>query len=177
MVTISSPRKCDLSVHEALERGWNGSVCVTELSKERRNALERFDKTKNKQRVTPQMYQTPEERTACITEEMRRIKTKFLNVRNHIIREVLLDFPNVCSENLEAKAFKIFCGINGNIPSQSTSPRLPINALRGRRSHTGGTYTIQADGRGRWSCCGSEELNSKGCDSKIIRSKSWCLGP
>ena len=161
-----SPRKQRKSSIE-----WNASVCVCDLVKEKQKALESFDNEVIKCRRIPAVYRTPGDRSASISSNTRQQREAFERVRDELIEEVRFDFPDICIENLEAKAFRIFKHRIGAI-DELNEVVLPCSVPGNvKRSHTGKFDRPS----GQWSCCGSRSFHSRGCDSTVFRRKTWCL--
>lgn len=170
----------------AMCKPWNISVSVCDSTVEKRRALLRFDSRIPRARVDRNVYKSPRTRSASVNDATRKDKTEFNEVRDQLSREVLFMYPDICPENLEAKAFRMFrarkYGVDKPLHSDdaTTSPPLSRSSSPSKHSQNRRWYHTGVFGSGSnavWTCCMSAEPESKGCAFSQSDSRSWCVLP
>ena len=179
---MTSPLSSKL--HSRRVEPWNISVSTCDLTVEKRRSLLAFDASIPRNRSLKRCYRSPRARSASISEATRKDKQEFNEVRSQLYDEVLFNYPDICEENLEARAFRIFRARKygserpSDFESTSISPRSRKGVSCGpvKRYHTG-VYEPRGTDRGCWTCCMHSSVAAKGCATASQASRRWCVLP
>lgn len=160
---------------------WNSSVSLEGFTAESRRSLTRLDMSARKSRRIPFNYVPPIDRASQINNETRAARRAASLNRRNITEHIRQSFPDICTENLQAKIFRMFREQSRtNVAGQDKSRRFLFQPFISKTSpnrrykewsHTGDFLN------GAWSCCLSSESGAGGCTFHVRNPDALCYLP
>ena len=158
---------------------WNGSVSLCDLRREKRLTLARFDSRARLSKKQPTSYIPPISRASSVSDDMRQKRAVFNEVKEAHVYHVMTENPTLCTQNLEARAFRHFLEAsrwddrleNDQIPFSRPTRRK--HSVGSRKVHSGKYETEKRN----WSCCGQYGSEAMGCETQNSYERTWCLEP
>lgn len=129
-------------------------------------------------------YKNPEDRADGVNEFQREMKIEQGELKRQFKEQLRAEFPKASNERLDALAHRLlFEKLLADakiskypVPNESFTPSIALTTTnrRYKEFHHPGTWSVGPDGVEAWSCCMSEDRNSRGCEIRVVNPDRWC---
>jgi hypothetical protein len=162
---------------------FNLSSSLVGIEREKATAMRHLDQvSKTEIQRKSKDYLPPQTRSASVSLRTRECKREFAKIRDALVCEINWLFPQLCKENLDAKAFKEFLKLEGR-DRASVEPHIKFSL---RYSHGKsrslswmhpGIFVVANKVAPCWSCCLNTTETSTGCQSVLRNRLTWSFLP